>query len=142
MTILLTGVNDMVRMKVEIDVSPEDGKELDLGSPVILNSGTTHAVVVYPVPKEPEKPKFKISNFDDEEAFGDARFAGFCKILNLGTAVQATFKADRLVPFAKMVSHLNDLGFAKITLTLEKDGPLVIGTPLIGFGLAPKSEET
>lgn len=62
--------------------------------------------------------------------------AGFVTIEDKGNAQQATFNIEPLKELSNILRTLERLGFNKITLTLEDDNPLIIGTKTIGIALA------
>ena len=64
------------------------------------------------------------------------RDVGFVKVTNLGKAQQTTIDANKLIQITKLLSNLEKMGFAEVTLTVQKGKPLIIGGKVIGIAIA------
>jgi len=73
--------------------------------------------------------------------FSTDRLKGFVKILKLENAQQVTLDSEQLIKLLKLAKDLKEIDFEEITLTVEKDQPIVIGGKTFGIALAPLIRE-
>jgi len=66
---------------------------------------------------------------------------GFVKIKDLGDAQQTTVSLRTLMHIGRLCEVLEKLGFETVTITVEKDRPMLIGKKDIGIVIANVEEE-
>ena len=69
------------------------------------------------------------------------RTVGFVKIVELGKAQQVTVRTALMAKVTKFLAQLEKMGFEYVTVTVQKDKPLILGGKNIGIGIAPCYEE-
>ena len=75
------------------------------------------------------------------QSMNRAQTVGFVEIKDLGDAQQVTIEAEKMAKIGKLIETLVKLGYEKITITVEKDNPLIIGGKSVGIAIAPIIEE-
>lgn len=69
------------------------------------------------------------------------RVLGFVKITDKGDAQQVTVSTKLLAKIAKFLESMEKMGFENVTVTVEKDRPLILGGKEMGIGIAPVIED-
>jgi len=69
------------------------------------------------------------------------RVIGFVHITNKGKAQQVTVNIKLLSKATKFLESLANMGFEKVTVTVQDNKPLILGGKQIGLGIAPTMEE-
>ena len=61
---------------------------------------------------------------------------GFVKITKLGTAQQVTVDLDILTKVTRFLSSMSKMGVSDLVITVQKGKPLILGTKILGVGIA------
>jgi hypothetical protein len=67
----------------------------------------------------------------------DNNTVGFVRIIDLGDAQQVTVDTTRLARTISFLQSMQKMGFDHVTITVQKNKPLIIGGKQIGVGIAP-----